>query len=69
MSSSHPEDAELASLDWDWGEAYLICHPEPDVWVAQRRDDRATLRAAAPGELREAIRADYARRPVPRDGE
>ena len=57
---------DLADLRWHWGSAYMIFHPEPDVWVAQRRDDYATLRAEAPMELLERIRADYQDRPVPR---
>jgi len=57
----------LAALQWHWGDAYLICHPEPDLWVAVRRDNRDTLRAAGPEELRALIIADYVNRHVPRD--
>lgn len=49
-----------------WGSAYLISHPNPGVWLAQRRDDRQMVRATNPEKLRQAIRADYAARPVPR---
>jgi hypothetical protein len=56
----------LASLRWHWDTAYLICHPEPDVWMAQRRDDRQTLHADGPEALRDRIIADYFARPVPR---
>jgi hypothetical protein len=56
----------LAELRWHYGSAYLISHPEPDVWIAQRRDDREVLRADSPGELLEKIRADYAAHPVSR---
>jgi hypothetical protein len=59
-------DDPLAELRHHWGSAYAICHPGPDVWVAQRRDDRQALRAASPEALREQIRADHAARPVPR---
>lgn len=59
-------DYDFEELRHHWGEAYLICRPEPDVWVAQRRDDRSTVRATDPNELHEAILADYTARPVPR---
>jgi hypothetical protein len=35
-------------------------------WIAQRRDTPETLRAESAVELLEKIRADYTRRPVPR---
>ena len=56
----------LAELRHHYGSAYVIEHPEPDVWIAQRRDARETLRADSPGELLDRIRADYAARPVSR---
>jgi hypothetical protein len=56
----------LGNLQWHWGSAYLIARPGPDIWVAQRADTRETLCATDPEQLREAIRADYAGRPVPR---
>ena len=59
-------DDDLAELRHHWGSAYRISHPAPDVWLAQRRDTRETLRADSPGELLDLIRADYASRPVPR---
>jgi hypothetical protein len=63
------ESEQLAELlEWHWGSAYLITNPEAGVWVAQRRDDRGTLRAATVDELWDAIRADYAARPVRREG-
>jgi len=61
-------DDPLAALQWHWDEAYLVAHPEPDLWVAVRRDNHETLRAAGPEELRALIIADYANRHVPRDG-
>ena len=62
-------DEPLADLRHHWGEAYLIEHPGPDVWVAQRRDrSRSTIGAKNPAELLEKIRVDYATRPVPRGG-
>ena len=68
MSSVHGDyAAHLADLQYHWGEAYLIEHPEPDVWIAVRRDDHATLRADNPVDLREKITADYSCRPVPRE--
>jgi hypothetical protein len=57
---------QLDSLRWHWGSAYLISHPQPDVWIAQRRDTRETLRAESATELLDLIRADYAAHPVSR---
>ena len=57
----------LSDLRWHWGGAYLIEHPAPDEWTAQRRDGRGTLRADGPVLLREMITADYTARPAPRD--
>jgi hypothetical protein len=59
-------DYWLDELRYHWGEAYLIHHLGPDIWVAQRRDSRATIGAKTPERLRERIQADYAARPVPR---
>lgn len=59
-------DGPLDDLRWHWGDAYLIHHLGPDVWVAQRRDSRQTLGAEDPETLRERIKADYAARPVSR---
>jgi hypothetical protein len=55
----------LEDLRWHWGEAYRIDHYGL-VWIAPRRDDRSTLRADSPEELRQAMIADYTARPVPR---
>jgi hypothetical protein len=55
----------LADLRHHWGEAYLISGILGH-WRAQRRDDRRTLTAGDPETLREAIRADYAWKPVRR---
>jgi hypothetical protein len=63
------DDTTWDSLDWNWGSAYRITNPEPGVWLAQRRDDRTTLRAESAEELSDMIQADYAKRPVPRDTE
>lgn len=56
----------LNELCFHWGSAYLIQHPAADVWVAQRRDTRETLRDMTPLGLRDKIVADYTARPVPR---
>jgi hypothetical protein len=56
----------LDALRWHWGDAYLISFFEPDAWVAQRKDNRETLRADTPADLRDLILADYTARPVPR---
>lgn len=60
------DDRDMNDLLWHWGSAYVISHPCPDVWLAQRRDNRDTIRAGTPGELRDRIAADYIARPVPR---
>jgi hypothetical protein len=48
------------------GDAYAISHPGQNVWLAQRRDNRDTIRASTPGELRDRIVEDYTACPVPR---
>lgn len=59
-------DEPLGELLFHWGSAYIVAHPQPDTWVAQRRDTRETLRAGTPDGLRDRIAADYTARPVPR---
>jgi hypothetical protein len=61
-------DSDLDELRHHWGEAYSIMRGR-DGWQAKRRDGRGgwIIRESAE-ELLEAIRADYAKRPVPRDG-
>ena len=58
----------LEELRRDWGDAYLIDH-DPDVgWRAARRHQAGTFITAAGHEaLRTGIRADYGKRPVPRE--
>lgn len=56
----------LGELQHHYGGAYMLSHPEPDIWLAIRRDDHTTLRAGTPGELWDLIRADSAQRPIPR---
>jgi hypothetical protein len=46
--------------------AYMLWHPQPGIWLAQRRDDYQTLRACDPERLLRRIRDDYHARPVPR---
>jgi hypothetical protein len=58
-------DEPLSALRWHWGEAY-ISHPEPDVWMAQRRDIGETLRDVTPLGLRDQIIPDYTARSVKR---
>jgi hypothetical protein len=61
------EEEALDALRWHWGDAYSISAAEPDVWVAQRRDNRGTIRADSPAGLRDRILADYLACPVRRD--
>jgi hypothetical protein len=56
----------LGALQWHWGEAYIITSPEPDVWIAERRDTHETLREGNPFTLRDKILADYLACPVDR---
>ncbi len=49
-----------------WGSAYVITHPEPGVWLAERRDNHETLSASDPAGLYDLITADYAARKVSR---
>ena len=55
----------LESLNFEWGDAYLICYVR-DQWAALRRDIRRFLTAATPDELAARIETDYAAFPVPR---
>jgi len=59
-------DEPLRALRWHWGEAYVISHTEPDVWMAQRRDTCETLRDVTALGLRDQIIRDYAARSVKR---
>jgi len=65
-SNDEARTGPLDDLRWHWGDAYLISFFEPDVWVAQRRDNCETLRADNPVDLRERITADYTAAPVSR---
>lgn len=58
-------DEPLADLRWHWP-CYIHTHPEPDVWVSIRKDDRTALRSDTPYGLLLLIRQDYQDRPVPR---
>lgn len=62
------DEAALQSLAWHWEGAYAVSRPEPGVWLAQRLDTRGMLRADSAEGLRDAIKADYTARPVPREG-
>ena len=59
-------DRPLDELRWHWGSAYLISFFEPDIWLAQRKDNRERVRADSPGKLLDRIRADYTAKPVSR---
>ena len=56
----------LESLDFDWGDAYIICYAR-DQWAALRRDTHRFLTAQTLDELATKIEADYAAHPVPRE--
>jgi len=59
-------DEDLAYLRWHYCGAYVVNHPAPDVWIAQRTNDRRVLRAETPDGLLMLMRQDYAENPVPR---
>jgi hypothetical protein len=61
------DESRLESLIRGWGECYIISRPEPDLWLAQRRDDRDTLTAETADELDVAILRDYTAKPFPLD--
>jgi hypothetical protein len=63
---SERDEHDLDELQFHWSGAYVIARTAPGVWLAQRRDNRAVLRADSPAELRDKITEDYERRPVPR---
>jgi hypothetical protein len=66
-ASGQADEQELAALQWNWGEAYLIGYDEDHGWWASRRDQIGGLLAeSGPDELAAAIRADYTLKPVPR---
>jgi len=56
---------ELQDLLYHWGSAYVITWHQGQ-WIAARMDTHEVLTADSADELREAIRADYSARPVPR---
>ena len=55
----------LESLDFEWGDAYIISYAR-DQWAALRRDTRRFLTAQTLDELAARIDTDYAAHPVPR---
>jgi hypothetical protein len=67
-SGTTADGQELAALQWNWGEAYLIGFGGEHGWWASRRDQIGGLiTESGPDELAAAIRADYTLKPVPRD--
>jgi hypothetical protein len=58
-------DVALEALDWHWGEAYEITETAGE-WRAVRRDNGRTLAATEAEDLRDLIKADYTKEPVPR---
>jgi hypothetical protein len=60
------DQRQLASLRYHWQGAYRItCYR--GVWLAIRNDTHESLTAESADELLRLIRADYRRKPVPRD--
>lgn len=64
-AGSTPPPVTLASLAWEWGDAYALGYRD-DQWIAARRDGRGVLAAGTLTGLEAAIEADYRNRPVPR---
>lgn len=66
-ASGQAGEQDLAALQWNWGEAYLIGYDDEHGWWASRRDQiGGLLTEAGPDELRAAIIADYDLKRVPR---
>jgi hypothetical protein len=62
------EQEALEALRFGWGDAYLIGHDDDrGYWAARRDKIGGLLTASDPDELRNAIREDYAAKPVPRE--
>jgi hypothetical protein len=62
------DEEALEALRFGWGEAYLIDFDvERGYWAARRDKIGGLLTAGDPGGLRDAITADYAVKPVPRE--
>ena len=61
-------EEQLEELRHRHGEAYQIERTSPLTWLAARRDGGGAVHANSAGELEAKIVADYALRPVPRDG-
>ena len=55
----------LESLDWEWGDAYIISYAR-DQWAALRRDTHRFLTAADPGRAGHQDRRRLRGIPVPR---
>jgi hypothetical protein len=67
-ASGQAGEKELAALQWNWGEAYLIgCDDEHGWWASRRDQIGGLITEAGPDQLRAAIIADYELKPVPRD--
>jgi hypothetical protein len=62
---THRRGQELAELHHHWGSAYRITW-QAGQFVAERRDDGASVRKATAADLLAELRLDYAVRPVPR---
>jgi hypothetical protein len=65
VSESREDQTTRNHLSWHWEGAYTIT-VSGGAWTATRTDDGSVLTAGAGWELREAIIADYAARPVRR---
>jgi hypothetical protein len=63
-----PALTPLDELRWHWGDAYLIGRDDERGWWAARRDQIGVYLTAADSEaLWQAIHANYAAKPVPRE--
>ena len=59
---------DLASLIWHYGNAYRFSVHRNGTWRATRADNGERLEAGSAHKLREKVREDYSRKPVPRTG-
>jgi hypothetical protein len=65
MAESMFDAADLEDLRHHWRGAYIV-NGSGACWVATRTDDGSSVFAASAAKLRDRIRRDYERQPVPR---
>jgi hypothetical protein len=59
---SREQELDMTGMTWHWGEVYSIAMQEGTWRATWRADPQEVLTAHSADELREKIRADYAKR-------